>query len=315
MAAELARVVRNGFVESVHYGHVVVLRGGAVAFAAGDPHLAMLPRSSLKPVQAVATLAAAPALAPVLTGERLAVACGSHTGEPFHLAAVDAILSSAGLSRADLRNVASWPEDESARDDEIRAGGTPAPVFMNCSGKHAAMLAACVANAWPTDSYLVPDHPVQRGVVDATERLTGVPAATVAIDGCGACCPSTTLAGLAHAFARIATGPDGSAEQAVAAAMRAHPEYVGGTGHVNTRFMQLVPGAIVKGGAEGVLVAATADGTAVAVKCLDGNPRATTAVALAALRAAGAGVPPLPDLEQLPVLGGGVPVGRILVTV
>ncbi len=32
---------------------------------------------------------------------------------------------------------------------------------MNCSGKHAAMLTACVANGWPVDTYLDPSHPLQ----------------------------------------------------------------------------------------------------------------------------------------------------------
>ncbi|MGA8113079.1 MAG: asparaginase, partial [Actinocatenispora sp.] len=319
--AELARVVRNGFVESVHTGHVVVVRGGTVLWAAGDPNLPMLPRSSLKPVQAVACLTAGPGggngidLSAVLAGDRLALAAGSHSGEPFHVATVDGMLKEVGLTRAELGNVASWPENARARDDAVRAGGVPEPVLMTCSGKHAAMLAACVANDWPTASYLDMGHPVQRAVVGATERLTGVNAAAVAVDGCGACCPSTTLIGLARAFGRIAVAPDGTAERAVAGAMRHHPEYVGGTGHPDTRLMQLVPGLIAKSGAEGVLVAATADGTAVAVKCLDGGTRATTAVALAALRRAGAGLPPLPELEQVPVLGGGVPVGRILVTI
>lgn len=319
--AELARVVRNGFVESVHIGHAVVTRGTSVLWSAGDPALAMLPRSALKPVQAVACLTAGTGgcagvdLASVLGGERLAVAAGSHTGEPHHVAAVDAVLKDVGLTRADLRNVAAWPADTRARDDAARTGGVPEPVSMTCSGKHAAMLATCVANGWPTHSYLDAGHPVQRAVVDTTQRLTGAAAQVVVVDGCGACCPSTTLTGLARAFGRIACAADRTAEQSVAAAMRAHPDYVAGTGHPDTRLMQLVPGLVAKSGAEGVLAAATADGTAVAVKCLDGGSRATTAIALAALRRAGAGVLSLPELEQLPVFGGDVAVGRILVTV
>lgn len=320
--SELARVVRNGFVESVHSGHAVVMRGGAVVFAAGDPHRTILPRSCLSPVQAVAALLVGRAagagridLTEVLTGSRLAVAAGSHVGEPCHVAAVDEILTAAGLDRGALGNQSAWPADEAARDDAVRAGGKPAPVLAPCSGKHAAMLAACVAGDWSVNSYLDAAHPMQRAAQAATERLTGVPVRTVAVDSCGACCPSTTLSGLARAFGRMAAAAEGTPERAVAAAMRAYPEYVAGTGQADTRFMQAVPGMVVKGGAEGVLAAAAADGTAVAVKCADGSRRATTAVALAALRAAGAGLPVLPDLEQVPVLGGGMPVGKILVSI
>lgn len=121
--------------------------------------------------------------------------------------------------------------------------------------------------------------------------------------------------GLARALSRLARAPAEGPERTVADAMRRHPAHIGGTGHVNTRFMELVPGSVVKGGAEGVLVAALADGTAAAVKCADGGSRAVTAVAMAALRAAGADLPTVPELESVPVLGGGAQVGRVAVTV
>ena len=35
---------------------------------------------------------------------------------------------------------------------------------MNCSGKHAAMLSACVAAGWPTAGYLERDHPLQQAI-------------------------------------------------------------------------------------------------------------------------------------------------------
>ncbi|MEV0644033.1 asparaginase [Phytomonospora sp. NPDC050363] len=311
-AVRLAEVVRGGFVESVHLGHTVVVDvRGEVVYAAGDPEVTMLPRSSAKPLQAVASQASGAGL----SGELLAVACGSHTGEEFHVEAVDAILDRAGLPRAALRNVADYPEDLPARYRLVRAGGEPAPVYMNCSGKHAAMLAACVVNGWDLDGYLDPAHPMQRIVVETVERLAGETVPLTVTDGCGAPCPAVSLAGLARTFGRLAAAPGGTLDGAVAGAMRAHPEYVGGTGHVNTRFARLAPGAIVKGGAEGVLVAAMPDGTSVAVKCLDGNPRATTAAGIAALRLAGVALPDLGELTDLTVSGGGRPAGHIAVTV
>jgi L-asparaginase II len=306
----LAEVVRNGFVESRHYGSVAGLApDGTLAHARGDVHGTVLPRSTTKPFQALACLAAG---AP-LEGEALAVAAGSHTGEDFHVKTVEAILAGAGLGAGALRCPASWPEDEPTKAALIRAGEGESRIRMNCSGKHAAMLAACAANGWPAETYLDPGHPVQRAVRAAMGDGAGETPSPVAVDGCGAPLFGLTLAGLARAARSLVVAQDGPA-RAVADAMRAHPEYVGGTGHVNTELMRALPGAVAKGGAEGVLVAATAAGHAVAVKVIDGSPRATTAIALRALAALGADITPAEPLLTVPVLGGGVPVGEIRTT-
>ncbi|WP_307848397.1 asparaginase [Microbispora oryzae] len=304
----LAEVVRSGFVESVHFGSAVALApDGRVAVARGPVSAPVLPRSSAKPFQALACLLAG---AP-LEGPSLAIAAGSHTGEDVHVRLVNDMLAAAGLGAGALGCPPDWPEDEAARHAMIRAGLGPSRERMNCSGKHAAMLAAAVASGLPTGTYLDPAHPVQRRVRAAVEDLAGEKAAHVAVDGCGAPLFGVSLAGLARAVRALVVAPPGSAERAVADAMRAHPEYVGGTGHVNTRLMRALPGAVVKGGAEGVLVVALASGHAAAVKVIDGSPRATTAVALAALRAAGGDVTGAEEFLTVPVLGGGVPVGEI----
>ena len=123
--AELARVVRNGFVESRHYGSVVVLApDGTVALAAGVPDEPVLPRSTLKPVQALACRIAA---GDELTGPALALAAGSHTGDDRHVEVVRAMLAGAGLGEDALGCPEDWPEDESTRDRLIRAGGQTRP--------------------------------------------------------------------------------------------------------------------------------------------------------------------------------------------
>jgi L-asparaginase II len=135
--------------------------------------------------------------------------------------------------------------------------------------------------------------------------------APVAVDGCGAPLFGLTLTGLARAARSLVLSAE---SRPVADAMRAHPEYVGGTGHANTEFMRALPGTVAKGGAEGVFIAATAAGHAVAVKVIDGSPRATTAIALRALAALGADTGPADALGAVPVLGGGRPVGEIRTT-
>ncbi|MCX2949781.1 asparaginase [Lentzea sp. NEAU-D7] len=297
MPALLAEVTRSGFVESLHHGSVVgLLPSGAVGVSAGAVEDPVLPRSCMKPFQALACLSAG---AP-LSGPALAIAAGSHTGENRHVELVMQVLG--GLPLGLLRCPPSWPEDEETRQRLTE----PSRVRMNCSGKHAAMLAACVAARWPTQTYLDTSHPLQRLVVRTVEELSEESVVHTAIDGCGAPVHALSLHGLARAMQGLMRTP-------VADAMRRFPEYVGGTGHVNTVVMQQLPGVVAKGGAEGVLVLGTAAGHAVAVKVLDGNPRATTAIGLTALAATGFDVSPAKESLSVPVLGGGQVVGEVRV--
>lgn len=296
----LVDVVRSGVVESVHSGHFVVLRGPDV-LRVGDPDQPLFPRSSNKPLQATGMRRLGLDVAP----SWLALAAASHSGESRHVAAVSAMLASGGFGEDDLGCPPAWPLDDGART----AASEPRRITMNCSGKHAAMLLTCRASGWPHKGYLAPDHPLQVALRDTVERLTGESVAAVGVDGCGAPLFALSLVGLARAFRRIATAPDGP-ERDVADAMRAHPDLVGGTGRAATRLMTDIPGLIAKDGAEGVFAAALPSGDAVAVKIDDGAQRAAERVAVAGLRALGVDAP---ELATAPVLGGGEPVGTIRV--
>jgi L-asparaginase II len=307
-AVAVARVVRNGVVESVHHGHVVgTTARGTAAVVAGDPDVTFLPRSALKPVQAVAMLRAGLDL----SGELLALAASSHSGEADHLRGVERILTAAGLGEDDLQNTPGRPLDPEAEARWRAAGRPPSSLGQNCSGKHAAMLATCRAAGWDTAGYRDPAHPLQRSIRAAVEELTGGVVAHVAVDGCGAPLFSTTPAGMVRAIARIATAAPDTPEGRVAAAMRAHPWWVAGTGRDVVRLAAAVPGLIAKDGAEGVLAAALPDGRAVVVKVLDGSSRPLAVLVTAVLRALGATGPALDALGHVAVLGHGAPVGRV----
>lgn len=321
-AVPLARVVRGDVVESVHAGHLVVLGpAGDVRLALGDPDVTVLARSSLKPLQAVGMLRAGLDL----DGPHLALACASHDGTPEHLRVVRETLLGAGLDESALDNTPDVPLDPDAASAWRQEGHGPEAVAQNCSGKHAAMLATCVAHAdepgWEPARYREADHPVQVACRAAVEELTGVQAWHVTVDGCGAALFSTTLTGLARAFARIATAPaaePGSPLARVATAMTGHPGLVGGERRDVTRAMRAVPGLVAKDGADGVYAAALPDGGALAFKIADGSARPRPAVLAAALRVAGAEAVPGVDLEALaalgdvPVLGHGEPVGAVV---
>ncbi|WP_103506628.1 asparaginase, partial [Streptomyces sp. FM008] len=192
----LAEVVRSGFVEGVHRGSVVVLEAdGSVAWSLGEPDRPVFPRSANKPMQAAAILRAGLDLA----GERLALAAASHSGEPFHLELAERMLTEFGLSVDALQCPPDLPLDPVEAEQYLASGQVRRPLTMNCSGKHAAMLAACARNGWPLDSYLDPAHPLQLLVRETVEAAAGEPVAALGTDGCGAPLMALTLPGLARA--------------------------------------------------------------------------------------------------------------------
>jgi L-asparaginase II len=304
----LAEAVRSGFTESRHHGAVAALNAdGSFAFTAGAAETPVFPRSSNKPAQAVAMVRAGLSLG----GELLALAAASHSGEDFHVDGVRKILAGAGLTEDALQCPPSLPGDERTARRLIRASDEPeSRVRFNCSGKHAAMLATCVVNGWPTRTYLDPEHPLQRLIKDTVEELAAEPVTAVGVDGCGAPLFALTLAGLARSFRALVLAAPGTPERKVAGAFRAHPAWTSGTERDERKLMDAVPGLFLKAGAEGVSAFALPDGRAAALKIDDGTARARTPVTVAILRALGAEPPE--ELAAAAVMGGGRRAGEII---
>ncbi|MCA2224687.1 asparaginase [Nonomuraea aurantiaca] len=298
----VVEVVRSGFVESTHHVRMLTVD------AAGDPvavhgavHVPASPRSAMKPFQAVGMLRAGLAL----DGELLALACASHSGEPYHVDGVRKILAEAGLTESALLCPEDYPFDRAATD--------LGRVYMNCSGKHAAMLATCVLKDWPLTTYLEPAHPLQRAIRRTVEELTGERVAASGVDGCGAPLFFVSMVGVTRAFRALALGEEGSYERRIFDAMRAHPEWTSGTIRPEAELMRALPGLMVKVGAEGFDAFVFEDGRAGAVKVEDGAQRARTPVTVAALRSLGLDAPELDLMARPPLMGGGRAVGELRV--
>lgn len=304
----LAQVTRNGWVESVHAGHAVIVDpDGTVVRTWGRPEDPVLPRSSNKPLQAAGMIGAGLDL----VGAQLAIAAASHSGESFHLDTVRAVLADGGLTEADLANTPALPYAPAAQVAWIRAGGGPTALTQNCSGKHAAMLRTALALGAPLIGYVDPDHLVQRAATAGIERLSGERIVATGVDGCGAPVAAISLVGLARAFSRMVRAGAETAEGRVARAMAAHPAHVGGTDRDVSLFMAALPGAIAKDGAESVHAFALPDGHAGALKVADGSERARAAVAVALLAHLGVDPTVLAVSGPAPILGGGRPVGSV----
>ena len=247
---------RGSFVESVHAVHAVAVRDGAVIAEAGDGALLTSLRSSAKPFQALPLVRAREDL----DDRDIAIASASHRAEAEQIEAVRRLLAKAPAS-----------------EDELEVGpqeGRPAePIYHNCSGKHAGMLATCRARGWPGEGYRLAGHPLQEEIASEVAAAADVAQEELetAVDGCGVVCFALPLERVAFMFSRLETR-DGGAR--VARAMRAHPRLVGGAGQPDTELMELLPGWLAKGGAEGLLCAAGPGGVAVALKAQDGAYRA-----------------------------------------
>ena len=208
----------------------------------GEPRLAFLLRSSVKPLQAI----------PFADGyddlgdDELAIGCASHHAEPAQLAAVRKVLDRAGATVDDLEN-------------GTQEGRPDGRLGHNCSGKHAGMLAACRAHGWPLHPYRDPSHPLQ-------QQIAAIVGAPVAVDGCGLPTFGSTLVEAAALLTRT--------PERIRSAMRSRPELVGAShGATDTDLMRELDGWIAKGGAEGLFCAAHADGRGFALKSEDGSYR------------------------------------------
>ena len=224
------------------------------------------------------------------------------------------ILNAANLDTDSLKCPLDWPLDEIERDTFLAAGMGKTSLYMNCSGKHAAMLFTSVLNGWDTETYLKPSHPVQEACRETIEAVTGEKVAHIGVDGCGAPLMSMSLTGLARSFSQFA-GPAADPDQKkIATAIKENPQYLGGTRRDVTKLMQGVPGLVAKDGAEAVYGIGLGDGRALAIKIEDGADRARIVVAMSILQKVMGVVSQEVErqLDSQELFGGGVHVGKVI---
>lgn len=299
----VAELVRDGHAESLHHGVLAVVDSqGQTLMTRGNPEAVVYPRSTLKPLQAVAVLETGLELSSL----NLTLTTASHCGSTQHRDAVLAFLRHYGLDESDLGCPQDLPLGSAERAQFLAEGHEPSRLAMNCSGKHAGFLAACTRAGYSTKDYLKPDHPLQQRIVEVIARYTGEKPTFTSVDGCGAPLHALSVRGLARALAILSAGTHAHDKQLLRA-VQENAWAIDGEGRDNTVTIQTL-GGIAKIGAEGLVVIGTPSGVAVAVKILDGSMRATSLVALAALESVGAITPvdsqALSERMALRVTGG-----------
>ena len=290
----MSEIWRGSFLESVHYGHAVICdAAGHVIKTWGDPDQIILPRSSIKMIQALPLITSGAAKAWQLGSEHLALACASHQGAAIHTDRVQSWLLALGKTDDDFRCGVQIPNDKTARQDLRAQDKSPCQMHNNCSGKHTGFLTLSQhLKAGP--EYVDPMHPVQKACLEAFEITTGASSPGYAIDGCSAPNFAAKLKDVAQAMAWFASAQDRSdsasqAAQRLTEAMMLHPDLVAGEGRACTDLMRATSGrAAVKTGAEGVFTAILPQQRlGVALKIMDGNTRASNSAIAALLCALG----------------------------
>jgi L-asparaginase II len=293
-------------VENIHYGSVAVVDAtGKLLHYAGDPNWMTFSRSTIKPFQASPLITDGGIAAFKLSLEEVALLCSSHSAEAFHLAGVESILQKSGANLSQLRCGCHAPLMFSVLNQIPPADAQWSALHNNCSGKHAGFLAWCNLNDKLSETYLEYEHPLQHAIRRSLSIWCNENPEHfwVGTDGCSAPNYALPLKSLATGYARLASTKGGGTAKTLFDAMTIHPEYVSGTGRHDLAFMQAggVDGKgdwVAKGGADGVqLIGIRSAGLGIAVKVVDGSPRAVIAAMVEVLRQLGL----LKDIESSPL--------------
>ena len=282
----LLELTRGGLVESTHLGAIAVVDSqGTLLHSHGDPNTVAFLRSSAKPFQALPFVERGGVEHFGFTQKELALACSSHETAQSHLDTVKGMQAKTGIQESDLQCGGHLPGDSAMLKFVIRHDIHPTANFNNCSGKHTAMLACAKMQGLPLDTYLQPDHPIQRDILAVFSEMCGLPADSVAlgVDGCSAPNFAVPLVNAALGFARLCDPRDlpetrAAACRKITAAMTSHPEMISGQGEFDCELMKVGRGKIItKRGAEGfqgigILPDGNSRGIGIAFKVMDGDP-------------------------------------------
>ncbi len=284
----LVQVTRGAITESRHRGHIVAVEpdGKVVAYLGALETVTFL-RSSAKPHQAVPLVATGAADRFGFTEQEIALACGSHSGEPIHTQIAASMLEKIGLSPDDLKCGVHEPFSPEVARQLREHGQQPNVLQNNCSGKHAGMLALALHLGAPIENYNRTENPVQLAIGETISQFSGIAVEDIAvgIDGCGVPVFGVTVKAMALMYARLVAPPPDfddatrTACRRIVAAMTKYPELIGGTSdRLDTEMMRATKGSLIsKVGAEGVYTAGVLpsrdwpNGLGLALKIEDGD--------------------------------------------
>lgn len=304
-AAPLVEVWRGPIIESLHRGHLIAVDShGQTVAELGAPESVTFIRSSGKPFQAIPLITSGAADRFGFTEQEIAIACGSHSGEPIHVETVQSMLKKIALGEDALRCGVHEPFSVEVSRELARKQQSPNVLQNNCSGKHAGMLAVAKHLGAPIESYDEPSHPVQQLILQTVSKFAAIPVDQIVIgtDGCAAPVFGLPVRAMALMYARLVNASTDfepavkDAGRRIVNAMIQFPEMVGGSkDRLDTEMIRAGNGRLIsKIGAEGVYTVGVLpcddwpNGLGLAIKVEDGDDkRARPPAVIEALRQLG----------------------------
>ena len=281
MSQIIVEVSRGSIIENIIRGNIVVIGADRSIIARlGDPDYYTYMRSTAKPIQASAAVECGAIDHFGITEAELAIMCGSHIGDEYHLSTIESILEKIDLKENDLTLGADLSFSMALREKRLAENIAPRKAYNNCSGKHTCMLTICRYMGWDHHNYQKISHPVQRLIYATIAQYAQMDAEeiTIGVDGCGVPVFAMPLSKMAVAYHNLACpialpGKKQSSAKRIVAAMTAYPQMIAGYSHFCTELMTVTKGRIIgKLGADGVYCAAVpSQGIAIALKIEDGN--------------------------------------------
>ena len=256
----LVEVTRGNIVESMHYGaFAVVDSDGNLLAAGGDPKMVTFMRSSSKPLQILPLLEKGGAEHYHLSEQEIALICSSHSGTDEHVSVLKSLQKKIGIGPEDLQCGISPPIDKATFKRMLMDNEESTTLRQNCSGKHSGMIALAKILNIPFEDYVLPEHPIQKIILDSFADMVGFDRdkIIIGIDGCSVPVFAIPLYNAALGYAKLCdpkneTPVRAEACRTVTKSMASYPFMVAGPDRFDTAIMSTCHGTIVsKSGAEG----------------------------------------------------------------
>ncbi len=277
----LVEVHRGDVLESFHRGVIcIVNKNDEVIYSLGDVQQICFPRSAMKFFQQIPLLTSGAVEHFGFTQKEIALFCGSHNGEPEHVATAQSILKKIGLTQEDLECGPQMPTLKEDANYLIKNDLQPQKIQNNCSGKHAGFLAYCVYKNLPTKGYIDLMHPLHQEILKVTAAFHRYPLDKIkcAIDGCSAPIFAFPVINQAIAYKNLVHPVrfDEDTQRAcktMVDAITAYPEMIAGHKRYCTDLMKKANGKLIgKTGADGVYsIGLTEQHFGISIKVDDGK--------------------------------------------
>ncbi|MDP2176292.1 MAG: asparaginase [Bacteroidota bacterium] len=257
----LVEVFRGEVLESFHRGVICIVDSdNKILYSQGDVQQVCFPRSALKFFQQIPLLTSGAAEHFGFTKKEIAIMCGSHNGELFHVENVRSILNKIGKTEDDLM---CGPQMPTLKEDQyylIKNNLKPLKIHNNCSGKHAGFLAYCVYNQLDTKDYINPNHPLHQTILNVISDFHHYPLSSIkqGVDGCSAPIFAFPVYNQAIAYKNLVNPSqfDDATKKACILMIQSileYPEMIAGTNRYCSDLMKFSNGQVLgKTGADGV---------------------------------------------------------------